>query len=146
MHGTSPVSKGIAYHTKQEADIEAVKKSIKKVPFYDWAGVLRKTFNNDSILRIRVEKGIFKKGDNGLVDRDVFGVKDAKVDSIKRYPYSATYGKILKKGPECMEDVKGLVTADYQDMLEKKWVEHLRETYVVEIKEDVLETVNKNGK
>ena len=141
-----PRFKGIAYHTKQEADIEAVKNSIKKVSFDEWAGVLRKTFNNDSTLRIRVEKGIFKKGDNGLVDRDVFGKADAKVDTLKRYPYNATYGKILKKGPECMEDVKGLVTADYQDMLEKKWIEKLRSTYAVEIKEDVLETVNKNGK
>lgn len=141
-----PRFKGIAYHAKEEADIEAVKKSIKKVDFDEWAGVLRKTFNNDSILRIRVEKGIFKKGDNGLVDRDVFGIKDAKVDSIKRYPYNSTFGKILKKGPECMEDVKGLVTADYQDMLEKEWVKHLRETYIVEIKEDVLETVNNHGK
>lgn len=141
-----PRFKGIAYHTKQEADVEAVKKSIKKTPFDEWAGVLRNTFNNDSTLRIRVEKGIFKKGDNGLVDRDVFGVADAKVDTLKRYPFNSTYGKILKKGPECMEDVKGLVTADYQDKLEKEWIEKLRSTYAVEIKEDVLETVNKNGK
>ena len=141
-----PRFKGIAYHAKQESDIEAVKKSLKKKDFDIWAGILRNTFNNDSILRIRVEKGIFKKGDNGLVDRDVFGIADAKVDSIKNYPYFSTYGKILKKGPECMEDVKGLVTADYQDMLEKEWVEKLKETFAVEIKEDVLETVNKHGK
>ena len=141
-----PRFKGIAYHTKAESDIEAVKASLKKEDFDVWAGILRKTFNNDSTLRIRVEKGIFKKGDNGLVDYYVFGNKDAKIDSMKNYPYSSTYGKVLKKGPECMEDVKGLVTADYQDMLEKEWVEKLRETFAVEIKEDVLETVNKHGK
>ena len=141
-----PRFKGIAYHAKKEADIEAVKDCLKKLDFDEWANVLRKTFNNDSTLRIRVEKGIFKKGDNALVDRNVFGVTDAKVDTLKSYPYDSTYGKILEKGPECMEDVKGLVTADYQDMLEKKWVKDLRSKYAVEIKEEVLETVNKHNK
>ena len=141
-----PRFKGIAYHAKEEADIEAVKKSLKKVPFDRWAGVLRNTFNNDSILRIRVEKGIFKKGDNGLVDRDIYGISDAKIDTLKRYPYSSTYGKILKKGPECMEDVKALVTADYQDMLEKEWIARLRETFAIDIKEEVVESLNKDGK
>ncbi len=141
-----PRFKGIAYYAKDEADIEAVKKSLKKVSFDVWAGVLRKSFNNDSILRIRVEKGIFKKGDNGLVDRYEFGIQDAKIDSMKRYPYASTYGKILKKGPECMEDVKAQVTADYQDMLHEKWVARLREKYTFSVNKDVLATLKENGK
>ena len=69
-----PRFKGIAYHTREASDVEAVKKSVKGKDFADWAQILRTTFNNDSTLRIRVEKGIFKKGDNGLVDRNEFSV------------------------------------------------------------------------
>ena len=137
----TPRFKGMAYHVKTKDDIKAVKNSVKKIPFTDWADTLRKTFNNDSTIRIRVEKGIFKKGDNTLLDRDVFKQK-VKTTPMKDYPFDATYGKILKKGPEEYTDVKGLVTADYQDMLEKEWVKELRKKYIVTVDKEVLKTVN----
>lgn len=59
-----PRFKGIAYHVEQKSDVKAVAKCVKKLKFDDWNEALRKTFNNDSIIRIRVEKGLFKKGDN----------------------------------------------------------------------------------
>ena len=136
-----PRYKGMAYHVKDEADVEAVKDCVKDLPFTEWAEALRNTFNSDSVLRIRVEKGIFKRGDNALIDREVFK-KDTVVAPTKDYPIDAVYGKLLKKGPEEYTDVIGLVTADYQDMLEKEWVAGLRRKYAVEVNKEVLATVN----
>lgn len=136
-----PRYKGMAYHVKDEADVEAVKDCVKDLPFTEWADALRNTFNSDSVLRIRVEKGIFKRGDNALIDREVFK-KDTVVAPTKDYPIDAVYGKLLKKGPEEYTDVIGLVTADYQDMLEKEWVAGLRRKYAVEVNKEVLATVN----
>lgn len=136
-----PRFKGMAYHVKVEDDVKAVKDCVKKLKFDEWADALRKTFNADSVIRIRVEKGIFKKGDNALVDREVFKV-DTVPAPLKDYPIDATYGKILKKGPEDFTDVRGLVTADYQDELEKEWIAALRRKYAVAIDKDVLKTVN----
>lgn len=138
----APRFKGIAYHVKEQADVKAVKDAVKGLPFDQWADKLRKTFNNDSILRIRVEKGIFKQGDNALVDREVFGV-DTIAKGLKDYPIDAVYGQKLK-APKEMTDVKAQVLADYQDALEKEWVEGLRRKYAVEIDEEVLKTVNKH--
>ena len=136
-----PRYKGIAYFVKTKDDVKAVRDCVKKLKFSEWNEALRSTFNNDSVLRIRVEKGIFKKGDNGLVDSLVFKSK-AFVKSFDGYPIKATYGKLLKKGPEEYTDVRGLVTADYQDMLEKEWVAGLRKKYPVVVDEAVLKTVN----
>ncbi|MGI6242185.1 MAG: peptidylprolyl isomerase [Prevotella sp.] len=137
-----PRFKGIAYYTRDKADIKAVKKAVKKLPFDAWADQLRKTFNADSVLRIRVEKGIFKKGDNVLVDQEIF-----KVDTVatlkKDYPYMNVYGKKLK-APKEMADVRGLVVTDYQEYLEKQWVDQLRRKYQVTVNEEVLKTVNKH--
>lgn len=138
-----PRFKGMAYHVKTKGDVKAVKNCVKKLAFGEWADALRKTFNNDSIIRIRVEKGIFKKGDNALVDREVFKA-DTTVVPMKDYPIDAVFGKVLKKGPEDYTDVRGLVTADYQEMLEKEWVAALRKKYAVEVDTEVLKTVNKN--
>ncbi len=138
-----PRFKGMAYHVKNQEDVKAVARCVKKLKFDEWNEALRKTFNNDSIIRIRVEKGLFKKGDNKLIDREQFKVADAKVDSIKGYPIDATYGKMLKK-PEEYTDVRGLVTADLQDELEKHWVADLRKKYTFTVNEEVLKTVNKH--
>ena len=140
---SEPRYKGMVYHVKQKADVAAVRKSVEGVPFSKWADVLRTTFNNDSVLRIRVEKGIFKEGDNAFIDKIVFK-KDTTVTQLKDFPIDAVYGKLLKKKPDSYEDVRGLVTADYQEMLEKQWVAELRRKYPVEIYRDVLETINKH--
>lgn len=137
-----PRFKGIAYHVKEQADVKAVKDAVKKLPFGKWADKLRTTFNNDSVLRIRVEKGLFKKGDNALVDREVFGV-DTVAKPMKDYPIDAVFGKKLTT-PKEMSDVRAQVLADYQDMLEKEWVAQLRRKFTVEVDEAVLKTVNKH--
>lgn len=138
----NPRFKGIAYYTREAADVNAVKKSLKGKKFDEWADVLRSTFNADSVLRIRVEKGIFKKGDNKIVDKEVFG-EDTTIPEKKDYPYSSSYGKLLK-APKEMDDVRGQVTADYQDALEKGWVATLRKKYPVVVNKDVVATVNKH--
>ena len=138
-----PRYKGMVYHVKDQADVKAVAKCVKKLKFEDWNEALRSTFNNDSIIRIRVEKGIFKKGDNKLVDREVYKVADVKVDSVKGYPIDAVYGKLLKK-PENYTDVRALVLTDLQDEMERQWVADLRRKYAVTVNEEVLKTINKH--
>ena len=138
-----PRFRGIAYHVKTEDDKEGVKECVKHLAFDDWGRALKLEFNNDTILRIRVEKGIFKEGDNALIDRDVFG-KDTEVKTNPIYPIDATYGKLLKKGPENYTDVRAQVTSDYQEVLEKAWVEELRKRYAFSVRKDVLSTVNKH--
>ena len=122
-----PRFKGMAFHTKMQEDVQAVKDCVKNLAFDKWAEQLRSTFNADSVLRIRVEKGIFKK--------------DTTVTKLKDYPFDDVYGKVLKKGPEDYTDVRGLVVADYQEELEKQWVAELRKKYPVYVNKEVLLTV-----
>ena len=140
-----PRFKGMAFHVKDSADLQAVKDCVKKLAFDKWAEKLRTTFNADSVIRIRVEKGIFKKGDNALVDSLVFK-KDTTVTKLKDYPIDDVYGKVLKKGPEDYTDVRGLVVADYQEALEKQWVAELRKKYTVFVDKNVLSTVSGDSK
>jgi peptidyl-prolyl cis-trans isomerase SurA len=71
--------------------------------------------------------------------------KDTTLIPMKDYPIDAVFGKLLKKGPESYEDVRGLVTADYQEEMEKAWVNELRKRYTVVVNNDVLDTVNKHN-
>lgn len=138
----APRFRGIAYHTRDIADVEAVKKCLKGKPFNEWNELLRSTFNADSVLRIRVEKGVFKMGDNALVDKEVFGLDKAPTPT-NNYPNDGTYGVVLK-APKEMDDVRAQVVADYQDALEQGWLAILRERFPVEVNKEVLATVNKH--
>jgi len=136
-----PRFKGMAYHVKVQDDVQAVVDCVKDLPFGEWAEALRSTFNADSVIRIRVEKGLFKEGDHALVDKMEFH-KDTTATPVKDYPIDATYGKMLTKGPEDYTDVRALVVADYQEQLEKKWVAELRRRYDFKVNKKVLKTVN----
>jgi len=137
-----PRFKGIAYHVQNQGDVKAVKNCVAKVPFKEWGKTLRTIFNNDSTIRVRVEKGLFKAGDNALVDREIFKQK-AEVKPVKDYPIDAVYGKKLK-APEELDDVRSQVVSDYQEVLEKEWVKDLRKKYAVTVNREVLATVNKH--
>ncbi len=139
----SPRFKGMVYHVKDKADVKAVKKCVKGLAFDKWAEKLRSTFNADSVKRIRVEKGIFKEGDNPMVDREVFKKKDAEVKPVPDYPIDAIYGKKLK-APKEYTDVKGQVVSDYQNQMESEWVAELRKRYPVVVNKEVVATVNKH--
>ena len=139
----APRFKGMAYHVKDKADVKAVKKCVKGLPFDKWAEKLRSTFNADSVKRIRVEKGLFKAGDSPLVDREVFKKKDVTVKTNPDYPIDATYGKLIK-APQEYSDVKGQVVDDLQKEMEQAWVGELRKRIPIVVNKEVLATVNKH--
>ena len=64
--------------------------------------------------------------------------KHPKRDEILRIVFVTA--KKLKK-PEKFTDVRGKVTADYQEYLEEQWLARLNDEATVVINEDVLKTI-----
>ena len=136
-----PRYRGMVYYCKDAADVKAVKKLVKKQPTDKWMETIRETFNKDSIM-VRVERRIFKKGDNSNVDRLALKVKSAELKPVKAYPHIGIFGKVLKKGPAEWTDVSNQVVSDYQRLKEDEFVAELRKRYTVEIDKEALKTVN----
>lgn len=138
---SEPHFRGMAYYCKNAADVDAVKKLVKKLPQDKWMNTIRETFNKDSVM-VRVERRIFKKGDNPNVDRLALKDKSAELKPVKNYPNVGVFGKVLKKGAEEWTDVSNQVVNDYQRLKEDEFVAELRKRYTVEINKEVLATVN----
>lgn len=136
----TPRFKGLILHCKDKSVADQAKKLIKKVDEDEWVKTIHKSLNNDSVTVVKVTKGLYAKGDNKYVDKLVF--KTGSYEPVEDYPYTTTIGKVLKKGPETYKEVRGPVTADYQNYLESAWIKELRGKYKVEINEEVLKTVN----
>ena len=138
-----PRYSGIIIRGKDAETVAKAKKLVKGVAEPDWATTITKALNSDSVRVVRIERGLFKQGDNATIDRLAFGDKTKEVKVVKDYPETAVYGKIVKK-PRSYKDVRGQVTTDYQNAMEKKWVEGLRAKYPVEVYDDVVKTVNQH--
>ena len=111
---SGPHYRGVAYYTKTKADMKAVKKYLKRLPFEQWSEALRATFNSDGEERVKIAVDVFKPGDNATIDRLVFKRRDVIAKADAAYPFEAVYGKKLKKYPEGYNDVRAQVVADYR--------------------------------
>lgn len=133
-----PHYKGSVIYCSDAKLLKKVKKAAKKLPQDSMAVVLNRTFNNDSTTFVKVDRGLYAKGDKPLVDKLAF--KEGDWTPSEDFPYVFLQGKVLKN-PEDVADVRGQAVAAYQDYLEKVWVEGLRAKYPVTINQDVLKTL-----
>ncbi len=98
--------------------------------------------NKDSQLNLNVDTKIFNQGENEFVDKNWNpGTSiDIKSDKDKKVVIVVT-NKLLKPEPKSYTEAKGMVTADYQNYLEKEWISSLKSKYPVSIDKAVLATV-----
>lgn len=141
----APRYKGLVIYAVDDATLskaQAIAKKIKGDDTYAIASAIVKEFNTDSIKNVRVEHGVFKKGDSQNVDVKVYGEK-GELKPRKGYPSVGVFGTLLK-APKSYVDVKNQVVVDYQQLKEQEWVEELRHKYTITVNEDILKTVNKH--
>lgn len=137
-----PHYKGHVIYCKDKATFKIAKSIVKKSDIDSIDKYLR-TRLNDSVQYVKIEKGLYVQGENKVIDNKIFKTKEEYTPATE-YPYVFVVGKMLKNTPENYTDVRGLVTADYQEYLEKEWIQSLRAKYPYTVNQEVLKTVKKN--
>lgn len=136
-----PRFKGFVFKCKNQEVAEQLRMALKSLPADSVAAYIDDNFNNDTVKNISYERGLWKMGDNCFVDKYSFNVENARLDVDAEYPAVFVDGKMLKKYPDSYTEVKGPVTADYQNYLEKQWLKRLKKQYKVVIDKKVLKTL-----
>jgi len=104
---------------------------------------ITETVNKTSQLNVTPESITYLKGENknvdanwkvGVVATDIKDAKDGKVTVL-------VINKVMEKTPKTIAEAKGMITADYQNYLEKEWLAYLKNKYTVKVNEEVLNTV-----
>lgn len=102
---------------------------------------LKKQVNAKSRLNLRIEQDKFEKGENDVVDGIAW--KKGTVGPIKdgeRHVLVVVH-EVLQPIEKTLKEARGLVTAGYQDQLEKDWIKELRGKYTYSVNRKYLELI-----
>jgi len=89
---------------------------------------------------MEADSGTFQKGDSRLLDDIAWktGLSEPILSEVENKVSVVFIKKIIPPGIMTFEQARGLVASDYQDYLEKEWVQQLRKKYPVKVNEKVL--------
>jgi peptidyl-prolyl cis-trans isomerase SurA len=130
--------KGSIYYCSDEKIKGEVSKIINKKSF-------GKKITNDDLLEkynveeevLKIETGIFEKGENIFVDNSIWNLKNSQENSS----VFLLKGKLIKPVNKSFDECRGMVISDYQDYLDKEWIKSLREKYNIIVNNAVLSSI-----
>lgn len=131
------------YTCSDEAVAKKVEKILKKKAKKGYSNEqILEMVNTESQLSLKIEEDKFSKGDNENVDKASWekGAK-SKSTTINNEVVIVVINEVLNPEPKDLQDIKGLVTSDYQNYLEKEWVAELKGKYDVVVDKEVLKLV-----
>ncbi len=131
-----PHAKGILVQTVNDSVADLIRARMAQLGNDTVMSTIRREFPKE----VQLERVLVTKGANPMVDNLMFGGPEVK-PSVARYNVYFLYDGRMLNRPETYEDVRGLVTNDYQDLLEKQWTDELKAKYPVKINEKVLKKI-----
>jgi peptidyl-prolyl cis-trans isomerase SurA len=90
---------------------------------------------------IIVENRKFEKDDHSLVRNMDWKESISGLEEINDKTLFLVNNKILKPEARRLDESRGIVTADYQNQLEKQWIQLLRQKYEVIVNRDILSKI-----
>jgi peptidyl-prolyl cis-trans isomerase SurA len=108
-------------------------------------GEILAKFNNDSIMKIKIEHKKFVKGENMALEGIEWkpGISELKTLADNEQQLIQVH-KVVPPEPKLLNEARGLITSDYQNFLEKEWLAELRAKYPVKVNHEVFQTLLKN--
>ena len=138
-----PRFKGAIIYCDSKQSFKTAKKIAKATPEKELSPKLKQTLNSNEKNAVKIETGLFAEQTNPVVDKLVF--KKGKLEKNNDYPYIFTSGNIQKHYPDSYQDIRGIVINDYQNYLDKQWIEELRSKYPIVIDTSVLNSLKSNN-
>ena len=130
-----PHYKGYIIFAKDATTKKKMQEEISKMNPEEAVNYLNENYKVGDVSYVKVEKGLFKKGENPFVDEQAFETGEA--ERPEGFADFFLLGKTLD-APDAYTDMRGTVVTDYQDYLEREWIKQLNEKYTVKIYNDVL--------
>jgi len=100
--------------------------------------------NTDGKQHVELDGGTYSEEDRPLLAQ--FDWKKEKLNGtdliVNGKPVVICINKFLPTGPKKLTEARGVITSDYQNYLEKSWIESLRRDHQIQINKAVLYTIH----
>jgi len=100
-----------------------------------------KELNVDNHKILAVESGKFSRKDNKFIDMVPWNVGIASDIPSDSAVVVVNIRSLLSPANKTLSEARGLITADYQNYLEKIWIQYLRQKYPVVVKKEVFSQI-----
>lgn len=137
---TKPYYKGCVIFATSDSIAQAAQEYLKANTL-ELDSVAPKLRENFGRMNIKVERVVTGKGDNAIVDNVAFGGERPAAPG-KWLAWFSYDGRVIDQ-PEEAADVRGSVTSDYQQELERAWVEQLRHKYKVKFNKKEIDKISR---
>ncbi len=126
------------------ADVESLRKRYKRIfrGKWDQADLNSRFCSQDSVPCITLTPLLVEEGENELVDAlgqepGLGQVMEAE-DGVK----FVILKEMRSPEPKSLDEARGQITSDYQNYLEKEWIEMLKQKYTVDVDRDLLSEIS----
>jgi peptidyl-prolyl cis-trans isomerase SurA len=102
-----------------------------------------KIAEKDSSFTLEIAQHKYSKGESDIIDSLEWKQGVTTVDMVEDTCRLIYVNGIIPPEPKLLEEAKGVITADYQNYLEDKWIEELHKKHKIVVNEDVLNSMIK---
>jgi peptidyl-prolyl cis-trans isomerase SurA len=100
---------------------------------------LKDVFNTNTDTNIQITDVAVEKGENPVVDYFIWnGPKPTGFDESTTF----VHGKIVPREQKVLKDAWGLYSSDFQEQIEREWIDSLKKKYPVVINTKVLQEIS----
>ncbi|MDX1684271.1 MAG: peptidylprolyl isomerase [Saprospiraceae bacterium] len=134
----------VAHITLNDVDTKKAGKIYKKAASWD-VDKLKKKYNKKGEI-VTSHTALFEKNQlskNTDLEFEVGSMSELTYDDTSQEGSFKKVSKILPPEPKRLNEARGYIIADYQDHLEKEWIQSLRDRYEVKVNDKVFESLVK---
>ena len=97
--------------------------------------------NRKSSLNLHFERGKYEAGNNDIIDQINRKTGISNIINQGSTYYVVNVKELIPIKVKTIDEARGLITADYQNYLESKWIEKLKKDHKVIVNEELLNTL-----
>lgn len=132
---------GGIFYCANEKIAAKVRKDVKKGKL---TGVeMLKKYASDNPLNLRIEEGKFEKSAKDVLSKITWQPGISEDQKIENQVVFVNIKRVIAPEPKLLSEIRGIVTSEYQNVLEKSWIEGLMKKYPIVVNEAAFQTLIK---
>ena len=123
--------------------VEEIKKALALLKKGTEVQAIKEKLNVGDVVNVMSNSGVFEEGNDALPKSTKFEVGISDIFKEGEYYFVVKVDKVLPAAVKTLDECRGKLVNEYQQYLEQRWVDDLKQEFNVKVNQDVFERVKK---